>query len=166
MKRTSTTAATGWAILAVLTAQGLAAQETVRDPELDRLHDEAMALAYGSAPGGLERAAWAHAPIAYQRGPDDAQRFECLRTQAELFGALGYIDGASLYLEEAARQAERTGDTYGAAMTWIDAALLAWDAGNEWKAWTLAVRARELASSSDLDREQRARVLDRLSRSS
>lgn len=147
---------------ALIAAQGLSAQELVSYPALDRLHDEAMAPAYTAAPGNLERAAWGHASVAFQRAQDDVKRFDCLRTQAELFEALGYVDGARIYLEEAARQAEATGDPFTAAMTWVDAAILAQRTGKRWVAQDLAAKARALVSNPALDLDQRATILDRL----
>jgi hypothetical protein len=147
---------------AILAAQGISAQEAIHNPVLDRMHDEAMAPAYTSAPGSIERAAWGHAPIAFQRGENDVRRFECLRVQAELFGALGYADGARLYLVEAAQHAEATDDPFNAAMTYVDAAILAKDSGASWEAVELAAKARALVSNQELDLNQRAEILDRL----
>ena len=137
--------------LAIVLAPGVWAQEAVdgqakSDPELDQMHDEAMAVAYSSAKGDLERATWMHGYVAYRRQHDDVRRFECLRIQADLLHAIGYLEGARLYLEEAARHAEATSDPYDAAMTYIDAALLAQEAGESWAAQDFAYRARALVS--------------------
>lgn len=153
-------------VAATLLAPSLRAQELVRDAHLDRLHDEAMASAYTSLPGGIEKAAWAHAAVAFQRGENDVRRVECLRTQAELFEALGYLDGARVYLEEAAHQAMENGDPFAAAMTYIDAALVAKEAGRTREAVDLGRQARDLVASPSLDITQRAAILDRLERPS
>ena len=153
--------------LAIVLAPGVGAQEAVdgqakSDPELDQMHEEAMAVAYSSAKGDLERATWMHGHVAYRRQGDDSRRFECLRIQAELLHATGYLEGSRLFLEEAARHAEDTDDPYNAAMTYVDAALLAQEAGDSWATMDLAYRARALVSSPDLDIDQRASILDRV----
>ena len=137
---------------------GVGAQEaqTTSYPELDRMHEEAMTEAYSSAEGALERATWMHGSVAFQRPQDDVRRFACLRIQAELLHATGYLEGSRLIVEEAARQAEATGDPFNAAMTYVDAAVLAQEAGDSWAAWDFASRARALVSSPDLDIDQRA----------
>lgn len=152
---------------AMVLAPGVAGQEAGNgpaksDPELDQLHDEAMAVAYSSAKGDLERATWMHGFVAYRRQHDDVRRFECLRIQADLLHAIGYLEGARLYLEEAARHAEATSDPYDAAMTYIDAALLAQEAGDRWATMDLGYRARALVSSPGLDINHRASILDRV----
>jgi len=153
--------------LAMVLATGVAAQKHGDDqarsyPDLDRMHDEAMTLAYSSVEGDLEKATWRHGNVAYSRPTDDARRFECLRIQAELLHATGYIEGSKLFLEEAARQADATGDPYNAAMTYVDAALVAKEAGDRWAARVFASRARALVSSPALDIDQRASILDRV----
>jgi hypothetical protein len=148
--------------LALLSARHVAAQQTVAYPELDRIHEEAMALAYASAPGSLERAAWSHGHVAYLRPVDDVHRFECLRTQAQLLQAIGETDGARFYLEEAAIQAREIGDDFNAAMTYIDAAILELDAGHDWEAWDLGRQARSIASDGKMEQAQRRAILDRL----
>lgn len=146
----------------VLAAGELAAQATQRYPELDRSHAEAMELAYSSAPGSLERAVWSHGHVAFLRPADDVERFECLRTQAQLLKAVGYQDGARFYLELAARQAEEHGDAYGAAVTYIDAGALALEMKDASHAWEYAQRATALASTGRMDAGQRREVRDRL----
>ncbi len=153
--------------LVMVVATGVAAQEQRNHqarsyPDLDRMHDEAMTWAYSSVEGDLERATWQHGNVAYSRPTDDARRFECLLIQAQLLHATGYLEGSRLFLEEAARHAEDTGDPYNAAMTYVDAALLAQEAGDSWAIMDLAYRARALVSSPDLDIDQRASILDRV----
>ena len=58
--------------------------------------------------------------------------------------------------------AEDTGDPYNAAMTYVDAALLAQETGDSWATMDLAYLARALVSSPDLDIDQRALILDRV----
>ena len=92
--------------LAMVLAPGVWAQEarngqTKSDPELDQMHDEAMAVAYSWAKGDLERATWMHGYVAHRRLGDDSRRFECLRIQAELLHATGYLEGSRLVVEEA-----------------------------------------------------------------
>ena len=152
---------------AMVLAPGVWAQEARNgqvksDPELDQLHDEAMTVAYSSAEGDLERATWMHGYVAHRRQGDDSRRFECLRIQAELLNAIGYLEGSRLFLEEAARHAEDKRDPYNAAMTYVDAALLAQEAGDSWAIMDLAYRARALVSSPDLDIDHRASILDRV----
>ena len=148
--------------LVIASAEALSAQELVRNQGLDRMHDDAMAPAFAGVPGGIERAAWRHAHVAYTRGEDDVRRFECLRTQAELFEAIGEVDGARFYLVQAARQAETQGAPYDAAMTYIDAAILAQHMGDALEARELAAQARAQFDSPVLDVAQRAEILERL----
>jgi hypothetical protein len=142
--------------------QGLEGQQATTYPELDRMHDEAMALAYTSRPGDLERAAWRHGHVAILRPEDDMERFKCLRIQAELLMAAGYPEGARFHLEEAARQAENAGHAYSAAMAYIDAAILAVEAGDTREARALGVLAYELSSSPRLATAQRSEIRQRL----
>lgn len=158
----------GWTLpacgLAMLMAQGITGQDVDQqgtDPDLDRQHDAAMAH-YASFDGGLEEAAWRHARVAVLRSEDDSRRFECLLQQAQMLDALGHTEASRLYLEEAGRQAEATGDMYGAAMTFVDAAILAQESGDGWSARELAAKARTLVSSPNLDINQRAAILKRL----
>ena len=153
--------------LAMVLAPGVAAQDGADPqaksyPELDRMHEEAMEVAYSSAEGGLESATWMHGYVAHSRPRDDVRRFQCLRTQAELLYGSGYIEASRLFLNEAGRQAEAIGDPYNAAMTYIDAALLAQEAGDRWAARNLADRARSLVSSPEVGVDQRASILDRM----
>ncbi|MCH7530272.1 MAG: hypothetical protein IIB36_00750 [Gemmatimonadetes bacterium] len=152
--------------LAMLMAQGVAGQDVDQQatrwyPYLDRQHDAAMAH-YTPSKGGLEEAAWRHGLVSLLRTEDDARRFECLLQQAQILHALGHADASRAYLEEAAQQAEATGDTYGAAMTFVDAAIVAQETGDGWSARELAGKARALVSSPNLDINQRAAVLRRL----
>ncbi len=158
----------GWTLpvygLAMLMAQGVAGQDVdqqVTNPDLDRQHDWAMAY-YTSPEGGLEEATWRHGRVAMLRSEDDARRFECLRQQAQMLYALGNTEASRLYLEEAGQQAEETDDLYNAAMTYVDAAILAQETGDRWGARELAVKARALVSSPSLDIDQRAAILKRL----
>ena len=155
-------AAFAMALPAGVMAQEAGPGQAQSDPELDQMHDEAMAVAYSWAKGDLERATWMHGYVAHRRQGDDSRRFECLRIQAELLHATGYLEASRLFLEEAARHAEDTGDPYNAAMTYVDAALLAQEAGDSWATMDLAYRARALVSSPDLDIDQRASILDRV----
>ena len=159
----------GWTLsvcgLAMLMAQGVAGQDVdqqaASDPDLDRQHDWAMAY-YTSSEGGLEEAAWRHGFVAMLRREDDARRFECLRQQAQMLHTLGHTEASRMYLEEAGQQAEATDDPYNAAMTYVDAAILAQETGDRWGARKLAVKARALVSSPSLDINQRAAILKRL----
>jgi hypothetical protein len=63
---------------------------------------------------------------------------------------------------EAAQHAEATDDPFNAAMTYVDAAILAKDSGASWEAVELAAKARALVSNQELDLNQRAEILDRL----
>ena len=106
--------------LAIVLAPGVWAQEVRNgqaksDPELDQMHDEAMAVAYSWAKGDLERATWMHGYVAHRRLGDDSRRFECLRIQAELLHATGYLEGSKLFLEEAARHDPSEGVAYKVA---------------------------------------------------
>ena len=151
--------------LAILMAQGLAAQDVnqlvTSYPDLDRQHDAAMAH-YTSVDGGLEEAAWRHGRVAMLRSLNDTRRFECLLQQAQMLDALGHSEASRLYLEEAGQQAETMGDTYGAAMTFVEAAIVAQETGDGLAARGLARRARALVSSPNLDINQRAAILKRL----
>lgn len=151
--------------LAMLMAQGAAGQEVDHQansyPDLDRQHDSAMAH-YASNDGGLEETAWRHGHVAMLRSEDDTRRFECLLQQAQILHALGHDDVSQLYLEAAAQQAEATGNPYGAAMTYVEAAILAQERAAHRSARELAVKARTLVSSPSLDINQRAEILKRL----
>ena len=151
--------------LAMLMAQGVAGQDVDQQatsyPDLDRQHDSAMAH-YNSFGAGLEEATWRHGRVAMLREENDARRFECLLQQAQMLHGLGHDDVSLLYLEAAGQQAEATGDPYNAAMTYVDAAILAQESGDGWSARELAVKARALISSRSLDINQRAAILKRL----
>ncbi len=151
--------------LAMLMAQGVAAQDTDQQItshlHLDREHDSAMAH-YASYGGGLEEAAWRHGRVAMLRRTNDARRFECLLQQAQMLYALGHTEVSWLYLDEAGHQAEAMGDSYGAAMTFVEAAIVAQEAGDSVSAHELAATARALVSSPNLDINHRAAILKRL----
>jgi hypothetical protein len=106
-----------------------AATQMVSSPMLDHQHDHALAVASGGIPGGIGRALILHGQVVHRRTEDDVRRFECLRIHANLLYHQGHVAAARLYMEAAARQAIATGRDYDAAMTYIDAAILAQDEG-------------------------------------
>lgn len=149
-------------LAALVAADGLSGQQGVRYAELDHDHHQAMELAYAGGEANLRRAAWSHGHVAYLRPADDVERFECLRTQAQLLKSIGEVEGARYYLELAARQAEEIGDDYGAAMTYIDAGLLALEIDDASRAWQNAQSATVLATGGKMSAEQRREVQNRL----
>lgn len=126
---------------------------------LDR---EAMAFAYTGRRSDMAKAATWHAYVVAARPADDPERFDCLRTHAELLKAIGNLDGARAHLEEAARLAESKDRIYDAAMTYIDVALLAVEAEDMWGARRFAWRARVLSGSPRLTEAQQQEILQRL----
>lgn len=134
------------------------------NPALDRQHEQAVAIAYGGAPGALEQAVLLHGQVVHQRTRNDAQRFDCLKSHANLLYYYGRLDGARLYMEAAAQQAAEEGRDYDAAQTYIDAALLAREAGTLGAMRDLARRAVDLSGSPRVDRGQRAEILARVGR--
>ena len=145
--------------LAMILPPGLLAQDAA---ELDRMHDWALAAAYEGTSADIQKATWMHSQVVQLRTADDPRRFECLRDHANLLYYIGYVDGARVYLEEAAQHAANTGDDFNAAMTFVDAAILALEAGNIKATQNLAERAALMSTSPRLDRQERATILDRI----
>lgn len=147
-------------VLAMLLPSPIAAQ--LSDMALDREHDEAIATAYGGAPGAIERAVILHGQVVHSRALHDARRFECLKSHANLLYYYGRLEGARLYMEAAAEQAAWAGKPYDAAMAYIDAAILAKKAGDITAARNLADIVVRLSGSPRLEGDERTEILDRL----
>ncbi len=163
MKQSYSPGATVLALVAVavlLPATALAQQ--LSDPVLDREHDEAVAVAYGGTPGAIEQAVFRHGQVVHQRMRHDERRFECLKSHANLLYYYGRLNGARLYMEAAAEQAVAEGQDYDAAMTYIDAAILAKEAGDVRAVQDLANRAMQLGSSPRVPSDQRSEILARI----
>lgn len=148
------------AVAALLVPTSVAAQ--LSNPALDRQHEAAIAVAYGGAPGAIEKAVLLHAQVVHKRMANDARRSECLRSHANLLYYYGRLEGARLYMEAAAEQAAFEGHDYDAAMTYIDAAILAKKAGDYGAVMKLASQADVISSSARLDPEQRAAIRTRI----
>ena len=144
------------AALALALAQGASAQEMVSYPEVDRMHDAAMTY---YTPSDAGDAAWRHGRVALLRPADDERRFECMLQQAQLLYAAGFPEASRQHMVEAARQARATGNTLGAAMTYVDAAILAQQSGDDRAALYLADEARALVPFLGSDK---AIILNRL----
>lgn len=138
------------------------ADAQISDPVLDHQHDAAVAVAYAGTPGALEEAILRHGMVVHQRMHHDERRFECLKSHANLMYYSGRLDGARDYMVAAAEQAAWEGHDYDAAMTYIDAAILAREAGDVGAAVRLAAEASALGQSPRLDAAQRQRIVDRL----
>lgn len=147
-------------VTALLLPSSIAAQ--LSDAALDRKHDEAIAMAYGGAPGGLEKAVLLHGQVVHSRAAHDDRRFDCLKSHANLLYYYGRLEGARLYMEAAAEQAAMTGNDYDAAMAYIDAALLAKKAGDIAAVRYLADIVVRLSMSPRLRGVERTEILDRL----
>lgn len=145
---------------ALLLPSPIAAQ--LSDAALDREHDEAIAMAYGGAPGAIEKAVLLHGQVVHSRALHDARRFECLKSHANLLYYYGRLEGARLYMEAAAEQAAMAGNDYKAAMAYIDAAILAKKAGDLAAARNLADIVVHLSTSPRLEGDERTEILDRL----
>ena len=159
------------ACLALVQVSGAAGQDPafLQSPngwELNRMHDEALAPTYltylTTDAGVLEKAAWLHGRVADLRQEYDARRFHCLETQAHLLHAIGHLEGSQGYMVEAGEQAQATGDMFSAAMTYLDAALVAQEAERGFDARDLAYRAWTLSSSPGLERKERKQILTRI----
>lgn len=161
MKRTSISTAATLALAAIATMPLVLAAQT-SDAALDRRHDHAMRIAYGSEPGALDRAVIMHGQVAHQRTLRDTRRFDCLKSQAILLHHADHLDAARLYMLAAAEQAAYDGRDYDAAMTYIDAAILAQQAEDFSAVADLAARAAAHASSAHLRAEQRSLILARI----
>lgn len=152
--------------ISALAAGGLllpsSAAAQLSDVALDRQHDEAVAMAYGGAPGGIEKAVLLHGLVVHDRTVHDARRFECLKSHANLLYFYGRLEGARLYMVAAAEQAAITGRDYDAAMAYIDAAILAKEAGDVAAARNLADIVGHLSTSARLTGDERAEILNRL----
>lgn len=160
MKPIQTSRAAMLAVAALLLPLALAAQTT--DPILDREHDAAIAVAYDGAPGAIEKALLLHGQVVHDRQLLDTRRFECLKSHANLLYYYGRLEGARLYLEAAAKQAAFEGRDYEAAMTYIEAAIVAKEAGKRATVQRLAEQASALGASERLDPDQRAEILARI----
>lgn len=132
---------------------------------LDQLHDEAMAPVLSSTTEfsqALAEAAEKHEGVAALRGSDDARTFDCLKKQAFLLHATGDLTDARRHMKRAAEHAEEMGHVYEAAMAYVDAAILARDAGNGIAAAYLASRAERLSSFGFLESQERDRIVNRI----
>lgn len=158
--QTSSSAILALAAAALVLPYTLAAQSS--DPILDREHDAAIAVAYGGAPGAIEKAVLRHGQVVHDRTRLDARRFECLKSHANLLYYYGRLEGARVYLEAAAEQAAFEGRDYEAAITYIEAAIVAKEAGKRATVVRLASQASLLSASERLDPEQRAEILSRI----
>lgn len=156
--------ALGTSMLALATAALLLPNAAVAqsDPVLDREHDAAIAVAYGGAPGAIEQAVLRHGQVVHDRQLLDARRFECLKSHANLLYYYGRLEGARVYLEAAAEQAAFEGRDYEAAMTYVEAAMVAKEAGRIDAVRELAHQASLLASSDRLEAAQQAEILARI----
>ena len=154
----------GWTlgVLALLLVWPAGLRAQVSDPILDRMHDDAIALAYGGGPDAIEQAVLMHGQVVHQRTAQDDRRFECLKSHANLLYYHGRLEGALLYMEAAAEQAALEGHDFDAAMTYIDAALLAREAGDLRAVSKLAEHAGALSTSPRLDVAQRTEILGRI----
>ena len=128
------------------------------------MHDRALTYAYEGTTAELQRATWMHSQVVHLRTADDPRRFQCLRDHANLLYYIGYVDGARVYLAAEARHAANSGDDFDAAMTFVDAAILALEVANIDATRNLAERAALMSTSPRLDREERATILDRIIR--
>jgi hypothetical protein len=159
MKRTSISTAAALTLAAIATMPLAIAAQT-SDWTLDRQHDEAMSVAYGSEAGALDKAVIMHSQVVHQRTLRDGRRFECLKSHAILLYHAEHHDAARLYMVAAAEQAAHDGRDYDAAMAYIDAAILAKQAEDFAAVMDLAALATAHASS--LEAEQRSVVLTRI----
>ncbi|MDH3271511.1 MAG: hypothetical protein OEN56_09280 [Gemmatimonadota bacterium] len=132
------------------------------DPWLDRQHDAAIAVAHEGGPGAIEIAVLRHSQVVHERMSHDARRFECLRSHANLLYYSGELQAARLYLEAAAEQAAAQGLDYEAAMTYVDAAILAREAGDVGASLRLSDKATVLASSPRVEDRERTEIRSRI----
>ena len=163
----------GWTFLVAGLATALpigAAGQVTHDhgrqyPLLDRMHEEALAVVTDAStafPDDLRRAAKEHATVAGLRAEDDVRRFDCLADQSALLYATGDLRGARRFMLMAAEHARATGDVVRAATAFIDAALLAKEAGDGAAALDLARQGRLLTYSPLLDAEVRETLARRI----
>lgn len=152
---------------------GAAAQEThrhgTRYPLVDGMHNEALEGVTASSaafPAALKEASKRHARVVAVRQDDDVRRFECLADQSALLHAIGDLTGALDFMERAADHARDTGDVYSAAMAYVDAAIIAGEAGRKDHAERLVRQAKLLTLSPYLHGEDRTAIVERLGGSS
>lgn len=144
--------------------QGAHDHVAIRYGDLDQMHEEALAGAFSSHAfaADLEEAAARHQKVAMLRPANDVRRFDCMAAQGYLLHAVGDLQGSQWFLESAARHAQATGEAFNAAMTYIDAAMVAREAEDLTHAIYLVARAKRLASSSLLQPAERNLVLARI----
>lgn len=158
---------TAWTLLLTLTVVPLTAvagQEPATYPELDRMHEEAMAVAVSSTSfrADLKEAVKRHESVVDARALDDVRRFQCLSDHAALLHGIGELAESRRYMEAAAEHAQATGDVFNAAMTWLNVAIVAQQLGED--GGDLIQRAQLLTHSSLLTPEQRWTVLERIAK--
>jgi ATP/maltotriose-dependent transcriptional regulator MalT len=127
--------------------------------EANRLHDLAM-VHDGTA--DFARMVQEHALASDLRLMDDPRAVECTRFQAILLHATGQPEEARREMERAAAIALARGEGFEAAMSLIDAAFIAHDAGDSAEAAQLATLAYRVTKHPSLTPSSRRLVLQRL----
>jgi len=110
----------------------------------------------------LKEVARQHQAIANLRTANDVDRFECLQKQAAMLYYTGDLQGAQNFMKRAAEHAATMGHVYEAAMAYVDAALVANQAGNGTAALYFAAQARQLSQFGFLSSDQRQAIQGRL----
>jgi tetratricopeptide (TPR) repeat protein len=147
-------------VLALPAAAGAHPVHGSQDP--DSLHAAAIELQAGRE--GFLQAANLHQAEARLRPAADPSAVDCLITAGQLFHALNMRQEAQRALEQAADRALGMGDVERAARAYLDAAVVAQQAGRRSDGQRLASRARSLENSPQLTSSGRERIAMRIHR--
>jgi ATP/maltotriose-dependent transcriptional regulator MalT len=126
----------------------------------DDLHAEAISL-HGDLKRSVE-SAMLHVRSALERPTNDPQAIACLRLAANLFWGQNRPLDARWAMEQAAQRAVAAGNLFMAAQSYLDAAFITREQGQQAETIRLATEARRLAESAGLDESQRKAIMSRI----
>lgn len=149
------------AIPSSLFGQAVQGWTVEKNEEADKLHDRAVALY--ARPDKHEQAAHLLRQECELRTPEDPLTYRCLSMGAKLFYYAAELLDARAMMERAAENAQRRGDVFGAAESFVEAAAIARKQKGEGpKARELLEKAQLLATSPFLDEIRRGWILARI----
>lgn len=132
-----------------------------RNEAADELHERAAALY--ARPDKHGQAAHLLRQECELRAPEDPLTYRCLSMGAKLFYYAGELLDARVMMEQAAENAQRRGDVFAAAESFVEAAAIARKQKREGpKTRELLQKAQLLSTSSYLDATQRGWILARI----